>query len=222
MTDQAAKHRIECHGNGSYIEHPGRSAAYLGYNPKMMRPYPGQQKQDSSRQPVAKFPTVTLVGIAGTENGKDDTSHCKCGQSSVADVQDAQHTLIEVTFGKGKNGLAAKAFAQRRAQQTYQNEDSPDGQQILQPVTAEEINHGTYQISPADGSQYSPISPEYTFLRIAEGKGKVEKNQYADYLESTEKVLLSTGSRFRILVPHADKAYGHQEPVYPYRIGSFR
>ena len=31
------------------------------------------------------------------------------------------------------------------------------------------------------------ISPEYTFLRIAEGKGKVEKNQYADYLESTEK-----------------------------------
>ena len=92
-----------------------------------MRPYPGQQKQDSSRQPVAKFPTVTLVGIAGTENGKDDTSHCKCGQSSVADVQDAQHTLIEVTFGKGKNGLAAKAFAQRRAQQTYQNEDPQMG-----------------------------------------------------------------------------------------------
>ena len=137
-------------------------------------------------------------------------------------MQDGQHALIEVAFGKGKDSLTAKALAQRRTQQAYQDKGTPGRQQILQPVTAEDIDYGTYQISPADGSQYSPISPEYTFLRIAEGKGKVEKNQYADYLESTEKVLLSTGSRFRILVPHADKAYGHQEPVYPYRIGSFR
>ena len=36
--------------------------------------------------------------------------------------------------------------------------------------------------------------PKYTFLRIlVEGKGKVEKNQYADYLEKHgKKVLLST------------------------------
>ena len=63
---------------------------------------------------------------------------------------------------------------------------------------------------------------EYTSLRIAEREGKVKENQYSDYFKSTEKVLLSAGSRFRILVPHTDKAYGHQEPVYSYRIGSFR
>ena len=144
MADQIAEQCVEPHGNGSHIEHPGRSATHLGHNPEMVCPNSDQQKQNGNRQPIAEFPAVTLAGIAGAENGKDDTSHCKCGQSPVADIQDGQHALIEVAFGKGKDSLTAKALAQRRTQQAYQDKGTPGRQQILQPVTAEDIDYGGY------------------------------------------------------------------------------
>ena len=59
MADQIAEQCVEPHGNGSHIEHPGRSATHLGHNPEMVCPNSDQQKQNGNRQPISLLKSST-------------------------------------------------------------------------------------------------------------------------------------------------------------------